>query len=484
MRKSIVVFLVLALMMTGCVPAQAAPSKSSRPQLLITAPADTVFAGESLELAVTASDTAVSVDGVTYAVSSVKLATVDANGVLTAMQRGRVTVTAKTADGKVSGSKTITITDRPESVDIKSQKSSIVVGKTALLTATVAPKTVANRNVIWASSDESIATVTAKGQVKGIGPGKVTITATSAIDNQVVGSCELEIIRLATQVSLEPKTVDVLVKDSVQLEPQFAPDDVSSKAVKYSSNKPKIATVDENGVVTGLKAGTATIKGKSTDGSGKAGTMTVKVIQPVQGVHLNKNEVRIGVGSYSTIEAVLEPKDSSNKNMTWTTTDPSIATVKGDTNRVRVSAHAWGSCTITGVTEDGGYAVNLLVHGGSFRYANKITQVAISSRGQPRLTFENVSNLEMAEIRFVMRGIGENGIMVIMSTDDDGTMLYGHYRQTMGPGERTEHGMFKFIHPSDFDGLQVLSCAITGFTTTDGFKYNIDQEHWRWVDSK
>ncbi len=483
MRKSIIVFLALALVLTSCIPAQAATSKS-RATLLVSAPTDSVFVGDTLQLAVTASDTAISVEGVTYAVSSVKLATVDANGVLTALGRGRLTVTAKTADGKVSGKKTITVTDRPESVSIKSPRSSIVVGRTALLTATVSPKTVANRGVIWKSSDETIATVTGKGQVKGVGPGKVTMTATSAIDEQVVGTYEMEIIRLATQVSLLPKTADVLVHDSLQLAAQFMPDDVSSKVVKYSSNKPKIATVDENGVVTGLKAGTATIKGKANDGSGKAGTMTVKVIQPVLGVHLNKTEVRIGVGSYSTIEAVLEPKDSSNKHMTWTTTDPSIATVKGDTNRVRVSAHAWGSCTITGVTEDGGFVVNLLVHGGSFRYANKVNEVGITSRGQPRLRFTNVSNLEMAEVRFALRGKDSDGEPIQMSTDHDGYTMYGNYRQILYPGDSTEHGLFKFIHPTRFDDLATLSCAITGFTTTDGFKYNINEEHWRWVDSK
>ncbi len=482
MRKVSAAFLVLALVLTSCATVQA---KSGRTQLLITAPSDSVFVGDTLQLEVTSSDTATSLEGLTYSVSSEKTATVDAKGQLTALKRGRVNVTVKTADGKVSGRKTFTVMDRPQSVTIKAQQTDVVVGKSLRLTASVLPRTVADRTVTWESGDANLATVSERGTVKGIAPGKVTIRAISKIDTSVAGEIELEIIRLASAVTFSGEEVSVLVPNTLQLAVQVAPADVSSTAVKYSSSRPKVATVDENGIVTALKAGKATIKAQATDGSRKAATILVKVLQPLEGVHLKHTEIRIGVGSYSTVEAILEPKDASDVAMTWTSSDETIATIKGNTNRVRVSAHAWGTATVTGITEDGGYSVSLQVHGGSYRYALRVESVKISAHGQPRLVFGNLSNLEMQEVRFVLKGTDAGGKPVQMSTSgDDVFTMSGRYSQPLAPDERTEHGLFKFINPTGFEGLMELSCAITGFTTADGFKYNIDEEKWTWVDSK
>lgn len=474
MKKLLSCFVAALLALALAATALAETAKTFQ----IVAPKDTLFADETLQLGVEDASGELDLSGVRYTLSN-KNATIDEAGLLTPQRSGSVTVTAQTADKKHRATKKITILTRPESITIKGSRETLTIGKKLTLTTTMLPKAVTKKSVTWSSSDEAVAAVSEKGVVTAKAVGTATLTATSVLDPNVSQSVTIQVIRLATHIAFRAKEPAVEVGENLRLLVDFEPADTSVQSLEFSSNRPKTLTVDEAGVVTGVKAGKATVKAKALDGSGKTATIVVNVIQPVQGVHMARDAVRIGVGGYATIEAVLEPKDATDKRMTWTSEDEGIATVAGETNKPRVRAHAWGDTTVTGVTADGGYTVSLVVHGGSYAHAVKIRESRVKANGRISLVFENVSNLDLAQVRFEMRLSKPGGDMPGLIQPIE---VSGKYDSGLLPGERTVHGEFTFDHPN-IDGDWICETAITGFTTDDGEKFNLKEEKWKFVST-
>ena len=160
-----------------------------------------------------------------------------------------------------------------------------------------------------------------------------------------------------TSVTLDKTSVSLLVGDSQTLTATVSPKDAANKKVTWKSSNAAIASVDANGkvtgVVTGVKAGEATITVTTEDG-GKTATCKVTVSDKeikVTGVKLNKSETSILVGDNETLTATVLPEDATNQKVTWKSDKPEIATV--DANG-KVTGVAAGEATITVTTEDGG----------------------------------------------------------------------------------------------------------------------------------
>ena len=113
--------------------------------------------------------------------------------------------------------------------------------------------------------------------------------------------------------------------NSAQLSAQIAPDGAWN-AVKWVSSSPSVASIDENGFVTALKNGTAYITASALDGSGRTARVTVSVATRVQSVSLSGTE-NVASGRRVTLKATVLPADASNKRLTYTSSDPSVATV-------------------------------------------------------------------------------------------------------------------------------------------------------------
>ena len=109
--------------------------------------------------------------------------------------------------------------------------------------------------------------------------------------------------------------------------------------------------VDTSGKVTAVGAGTATITATAVDGSEKYDTCTVTVTKTsVTGVTLDQTSLTLTEGDSETLTATVEPSNATNKNVTWSSSDPNVATVENGV----VTAVGAGTATITVTTEDGG----------------------------------------------------------------------------------------------------------------------------------
>ena len=155
-----------------------------------------------------------------------------------------------------------------------------------------------------------------------------------------------------TGVSLSLSEVTLNVNEYITLTATVSPENATNKNVSWSSSDETVATVDTNGLVKALKAGTTTITVKTEDGE-KTATCSVTVapvVVNVTEVSLSQSELTLNVNESVTLTATVSPENASNKNVSWTSSDETVATV--DTNGL-VKALKEGTATITVKTEDG-----------------------------------------------------------------------------------------------------------------------------------
>lgn len=423
----------------------------------------------------------------TFSSSRESVATVNENGVVIGISRGQTDITVKSADGAAKARVRINVLQQPTGVSVSPEELVLPVGKRGTLKATVLPKNADNKAVTWSSSDEAVATVDKRGRVTSVSRGQATITATCVDDPSISASVIVNDVQLAKSVSFGSKQYGVIIGQTLQLAVNVGPEDASDKSVTYKVKNPKIATVDENGVVTGLKGGKTTVTATTKDGSKRRATTTVEVLVPVTGVHFEHKDARIGANAHGYVTAVIEPEDASNKRMTWVSSDESIATVKGDHNKVRISGRRWGRCQVTGTTADGGYTCTLDVNIGSLRHAVSVNSIEIKD-GKPYIVLQNKSDMNITSVSFEITGTDEQKNPVRMSTKDN--TLYGAYELPLEPGAKTRHGNFTFYHHSNYPKLEYISIAITGWETDTGYynrdggleySYSIPEKSREWV---
>ena len=118
------------------------------------------------------------------------------------------------------------------------------------------------QGITWTSSNTAVATVSTGGLVTGLSPRTATITAAATDNSQHYKTCSITVTGTAvavTGIALDRSTATVKKNDTLQLFATLEPLNTTYNTVVWSSSDPDVATVDSNGVVTGVAPGTATI---------------------------------------------------------------------------------------------------------------------------------------------------------------------------------------------------------------------------------
>jgi uncharacterized protein YjdB len=334
----------------------------------------TIIIGATQQLTATLKDAAGNVltdRTVTWTSDNDLIASVSSTGLVTSKSVGSATITA-TVEGKSATAK-VTITPVPvASVSITPATSSLVIGSTVQLSATTkdeAGNTLTGRTVTWTTSDASIASVDANGLVTAHAVGTATITATSETKTATAQITVTE-APVAT-VAVNPSSVSLALNGTRQLTATTSDANgqvLTGRVVTWSSSDPAKATVDANGLVTGLAYGQVTITATS---EGKTGTATVSVSDgsaPVLvGLTLVPNPVDVTAGT-KTVTATAHITDAGGAGVSQfaiTATAPHGAfTNCVDTTRDSGTASdgTW-SCTLTVPigAEPGDWALVVLV---------------------------------------------------------------------------------------------------------------------------
>ena len=222
--------------------------------------------------------------------------------------------------------------------------------KTLQLTATASPSDCTEGSFSWATSDSSVASVSPEGLVSGLKAGSCVITVTTAKSYRA--SCALTVNKVSvTSVALSASAAICAVKGTYQLSALVSPADATYPGVTWTSGDVAVATVDATGLVSGKAVGSATITATSVDG-GHAASCAVSVVVPVASVVLNMHSATIVVTGTAQLAATPSPTDATNKSVSWTSSDNTIAKVSATG---LVTGVAVGAATITATTADGGF---------------------------------------------------------------------------------------------------------------------------------
>lgn len=150
-------------------------------------------------------------------------------------------------------------------------------------------------------------------------------------------------------VSISADCLTLIEGESDTLSVSITPSDAWIEDVKWESSDTFVASIDY-GVVKAKNAGTATITVTTVEGH-KTDSCTVTVVVPVRGISLNKTSLTLPEGNSETLTATINPSNATNQNVTWNSSDTSVATVDASGKVTAVKA---GTATITVTTKDGG----------------------------------------------------------------------------------------------------------------------------------
>ena len=207
---------------------------------------------------------------ITWTSNNMKVATVDADGNVVARSAGKCIVYAQC--GGVQATAIVTVEKYVATTGITLDKTemSVYEGEEFALRATVAPVNASYKNVKWASDNEAVATVDAKGTVKAISRGTATISALAADGKDVKAECKVTVNRKesVTAILLDHYEYSIMQGNSFRLVATVLPEDAFDKRLRWSSSNTKVAEVDNDGNVNVKAIGSAVITVEALDGSG------------------------------------------------------------------------------------------------------------------------------------------------------------------------------------------------------------------------
>lgn len=210
------------------------------------------------------------------------------------------------------------------------------------LQVTILPEKVRNKRYELAVDNPETVVVIGHS-VTGKKAGETVLTISSVEDPTAVLRYRVLVTQPVTRISVTPSAKKVAVGETVTLTAEILPENATIKNVTWISEDESIATVDENGVVTALKKGTARFKVKAEDGSKTRASVSVQVVQKAEQIELDKAEVTVDAGRSAVLKATVLPKNTDDKNVVWTSTDENIAKVNA---QGRVTGVALGDCEI------------------------------------------------------------------------------------------------------------------------------------------
>lgn len=280
--------------------------------------------------------------------SNSSVATVS-KGVITAVGKGTCIITCRSKFySNISVSYKVTV---KQAVTAVSMESAVKLNEnsTKRLTAKAVPNTASNARLSFKSSNASVAAVSSNGVITAKSKGSCVITATATDGSGKSAKCRVTVVRPVTNVKLNAHTISWNVGKKAHFRPTVTPTTASNISVKYTSSNTRVAMVDSNGLLTAVGKGTCTVTCTAADGSGRKDTCKVTVKQPVRKLTISGGS-SVNEGSSIELKAVAAPSNATNKNVTWSSSDKTVAKVS---STGKVTALKAGKATIKCTAKDG-----------------------------------------------------------------------------------------------------------------------------------
>lgn len=307
-----------------------------------------IGAGETMPLMVTFPSGAFG--GCAYVSSDPAVATVDDQGIIHAHHSGITEITVTTFNGKTASAQ-LRVRRAPSRIALSEPSIVLGVDQKHALQCEMDPYTITTLK--YATEDPSIASVSSAGELKGLKAGFTTLTVTT--HNGLSASCPVEVRSAPSRVQLSVTSMTLGVgQQSDPLEVILGEaGEMSAASYSFASSNKKYATVDAEGRVTGVKAGSAVITVKTHNG--RTATCKVKVVNPPGAVAISPSETRIALGE--ALQYSVTVSKGSVARLSFSSDAPNVATVDAGG---RVTAVGVGTAHITVTTHNGKRAVATL----------------------------------------------------------------------------------------------------------------------------
>ena len=291
--------------------------------------------------------------------SNQQVAEISADGLIKTLSCGETVITVRDEISGCSASFTLDVYLHVTEISLISE-AMIKLGEKIILKPQLEPQGQTNENVIWKTSDPSVAVVDEKGVVSAVGLGVCNIMAT-AVDGGLSATCEVRVIQSVESIDIE-KDIVVVNGSLFNLDAKILPKNVWDPRVEWSISDPAVVEIyaNRNEFIDGywsvrfraLAPGTSTITVTSVENPKIQVECAVTVIQPVTGITLNKSCLELTEDESEQLIATIAPENASDKSVTWTSSDLSVAMISPNGTVYAVKP---GRATIMATTGDGGF---------------------------------------------------------------------------------------------------------------------------------
>ena len=297
-------------------------------------------------------------------------------GVITAIGRGTVMLTATSRDGGKTATCEVTVTDPnyKELKSIKMNQETVILkkGENGWIGVTYNPSDASDKVLYWSSSDESVAKVN-EGVVTAIGEGKAILTATARAGGKTA-SCTVTVENPnfvhIDEIKMKTEELNLNKGENGWVGVTYSPSNASNKVLTWKSSNEEVVTVRE-GNVKAVGEGKAVLTATSEDG-GKTTSCIVTVVDPkfvhIDEIKMKTEELNLNKGENGWIGVTYNPSNASNKVLTWKSSNGDVAIVREG----NVKAVGEGTAILTATSEDGGKTASckVIVTGGKKHLEN------------------------------------------------------------------------------------------------------------------
>ena len=302
------------------------------------------------------------------------------------------------------------------------------------LYATIEPETAKDQEVIWKSTNTSVATVDQNGIVTFKKPGQTSIIVTSKVDASISAVCNLEVTKSVTGVKLDKTTHEMFVGETFRITYTISPVGASNAQVTWSSSNSSVASVDQSGLVSAKGVGTTVIMVKTKDG-GYTSVCTINVGRVATAVKLDVTTLVMNAGEYYFLEATLTPADTTEKTVQFESSDTKVAVVS---KKGKVTAKKSGACVIMAKTKSGSMAycaVTVMQGVTGLELSDDVLELAVGDEYEMEVnilpktaTNKNVKWVSSNEDVFTVDDEGEieaigGGVAVLTCTSEEGSFM-------------------------------------------------------------
>ena len=332
-----------------------------------------------------------------------------------------------------------------DSIKFTEKELYIYIDSTKQCPAMVFPENALDKSVTYKVVNKDICSISAQGEVKASSAGETKIYAYSQ-DKQFIDSCIVRVYAHATGVNIQP-TARVAIAERIKLTATTLPEGFSDGKLTWETSDKDIATIDAFGVVKGVSRGTCTIIATSVDG-GYSAECTVTVVQPVEGIMLDKHTCTLKIDNSDKLYAQITPASADNKKIIWNSSNLQTVSVDDKGNVVGVAS---GTAYIYAIADDNiAIADSCLV-----TVTQPVTGVMIDI---PALNFENVG--ESATINAIVTPDNASNKEVRWTSTNPGVCVVSN-GNVIAVGDGTS-----VVIATTVDGSFIATCAVTVDTTT------------------